>query len=237
MKRTIITQGQKFGRFTVLRELMPEKRSNGWYVRMIECQCSCGRIKTLSLPRLARTASCGCLVSEIMKARNWRHGKCSRVARSKEYRTWKSMKGRCAQGGRYSGMKIDARWDEFSNFLSDMGECPTGKVSIDRIDNSIGYTPSNCRWATSAEQARNRTNNRYIEYRGSMLCLAKLSEACGIPGQVIAGRIRKLKMLPYYATSIPLRDSRLRDKRWIAFFSGQSSMEPERTTTKPRKTK
>jgi hypothetical protein len=31
-------------------------------------------------------------------------------------------------------------------------------LTIDRIDNSFGYHPSNCRWVSSKEQAQNRTN-------------------------------------------------------------------------------
>lgn len=80
-----------------------------------------------------------------------------------EYRVWHCMKNRCLNprahnfayyGGR--GVTVCERWLKFENFFSDMGPRPSRRHSIDRIDNSRGYEPGNCRWATMKEQCANR---------------------------------------------------------------------------------
>ena len=66
------------------------------------------------------------------------------------------MHKRCnKKTGLYASISICDRWADYTAFLADMGECPDG-MSIDRIDNSKGYEPGNCRWATPKQQIRNR---------------------------------------------------------------------------------
>lgn len=81
------------------------------------------------------------------------------------YNTWKNMFYRCYDskcksfkyyGGRYGGgIEVDPKWADFTAFITDMGTRPAG-CSLDREDNFGHYTPTNCRWATASEQARNR---------------------------------------------------------------------------------
>jgi hypothetical protein len=83
--------------------------------------------------------------------------------RSSEYRTWAGMIQRCTNpnvkcwedyGGR--GICVCTRWrDSFAAFLEDLGLRPKGK-SLDRINNSGHYVPSNVRWATRKQQQNNR---------------------------------------------------------------------------------
>jgi len=78
------------------------------------------------------------------------------------YESWHSMKQRC-KGNRpdykkyylEKGITYDERWESFDSFIKDMGEKPHGR-SLDRIDNSKGYSKDNCRWATPSEQCINR---------------------------------------------------------------------------------
>lgn len=94
-----------------------------------------------------------------MKAAKQRHGHYN----SRTYHSYHSMKARCLNknhrqfkdyGGR--GIGISDRWlDSFENFLADMGERPVGRT-LDRINNDLGYSKSNCRWATREEQNNNK---------------------------------------------------------------------------------
>lgn len=57
------------------------------------------------------------------------------------------------------GIKVCSEWSGHSGlerFIKDMGLKPEGKYSIDRIDNSKGYSPDNCRWADTTTQLVNR---------------------------------------------------------------------------------
>lgn len=93
------------------------------------------------------------------------------MSRTSIYERWKSMKARCYNeksaaypdyGGR--GITICDRWKEsFVNFYEDMGEPPTPKHQIDRINNNGNYEPNNCRWATQLQNVNNqreKTHNK-----------------------------------------------------------------------------
>lgn len=90
-----------------------------------------------------------------------------RYPRTRTYRSWDSMKQRCLNpqahgyhnyGGR--GITVCERWLDYTYFLEDMGVRPEN-TSLDRIDNSKGYSKENCRWSTPKEQ---RINSRTYKH-------------------------------------------------------------------------
>ena len=79
------------------------------------------------------------------------------------YAIWRNMRERCnnphkqfaAWHGR--GIKVCTEWDDFAVFREwALSHGYSEGLSIDRIDNDKGYTPSNCRWVTMKEQNANR---------------------------------------------------------------------------------
>lgn len=96
-------------------------------------------------------------------------GKHSGYSKHPLYSTWTAMLNRCYNeenpayvnyGGR--GVTVTPDWFVFENFMTDMGEKPHGSYSLDRVNNDLGYSKYNCRWATRSQQSDNRrmfTNN------------------------------------------------------------------------------
>jgi hypothetical protein len=114
-----------------------------------------------------------------------------------EYTAWENMIQRCtnqkcAGYRRYGarGIAVCEDWRSFEKFLADMGEKPSPKHSIDRINNDLGYSKENCRWATSSEQLRNYSRNRRIETPMGQMLLCEAAEKSGISQMTLRSRLR-----------------------------------------------
>ena len=154
------------------------------------CKCSCGKIVEIDDSSLCKkksaTTSCGCYAKEVTSKvcidRNLTHGR----SKDRVYKIWFGIIRRCTDstrkdfnryGGR--GIAICDRWLKFENFLEDMGECPSGcSVERDRVNGN--YEPSNCRWATTKEQANNKRSNKIFIVNGESLTLMQVSEKFNI---------------------------------------------------------
>lgn len=188
MGKLIDLTGRKFARLTVLeRDVSAGPATGGKRVKW-RCRCDCGSVisavgKNLIL---GNTRSCGCLKLDALVARSTTHGR----SQDRVYRIWSSMLARCKYPShdtyRFYGAKgvtVCERWNEFNNFLADMGE-PGEGMTIDRKDASGNYEPSNCRWSTMAEQHNNLRKS--YDWHGRRLSLAAIARDVDVPRTSLA---------------------------------------------------
>lgn len=106
------------------------------------------------------------------------------------YRNWHSMIHRCKRNSPgYENISVCSRWQKYDNFYSDMISSYQEGLTIDRIDNSAGYSPENCRWATPKQQARNRRSNVMLTFRGKTQCMAAWADEFGIQQNTLRQRL------------------------------------------------
>ncbi|MFJ5644069.1 AP2 domain-containing protein [Streptomyces sp. NPDC093223] len=183
--------GKTFGRLTVIEEA---GRSNADKV-LWRCLCECGTETTVvgGDLRSGRTTTCGCGIVRAVVARSRTHGQ----SRTRLYRIWCAMATRTTNpnseryadyGGR--GITMCPEWRaSFETFARDMGPTYADGLTIDRINVDGNYEPSNCRWATYAEQARNTRRTRYLTFLGQTKAVSEWNELLGLKPGVVLSRI------------------------------------------------
>lgn len=150
--------GNKYGKLTVLKRFSIGKK---YYAKCI-CECG-GKISTrIDSLKMNKTLSCGCYNQEIRINTHIKHG----MSNSRIYRIWEGIIQRCnnPKCGNYKyygalGISLHHNWGSFENFYKDMKDGYQDNLTIDRINNDLGYFKENCRWATYKQQNRNTSTN------------------------------------------------------------------------------
>ena len=182
--------GKTYGRLTVIRFDRTDQNSRAHWL----CKCECGTEKTIQgwHLRSGQIISCGCYHKERTARINGSHG----MKNTCIYRVWRSMINRCRYANRAEwenyggrGISVCERWEDFTNFLEDMGHPPEG-MSIDRIDNDGNYEPGNCRWATRKQQNRNSRRALSISAFGKTQCLKAWADEYGLKYHSLRSRLR-----------------------------------------------
>jgi hypothetical protein len=128
----------------------------------------CGKERTVKFDKRLSGRCQSCATTENRKARLWcNRGTLSGEAHTRLYTIWKGMRLRCSSPAtesyeHYGALGITVcdewkndflefkRWSEVNNY--------DDSLTIDRIDGKGNYEPSNCRWVTDIEQARNKSS-------------------------------------------------------------------------------
>lgn len=199
--------GTVFGDRTVVG--ISDQRRKGsamWILR-----CKCGDESAVVACAIARTKSCAAC-SRSKRRGTRRHDSRVSLKRHPLYQTWRAMIRRCRDakrkdfakyGGR--GISVHERWLDLMAFAADMGPKPSPLHSIERVDNSRGYEPGNCKWATTLEQCRNTRRNVFLEHAGERLTVSEWARRIGVRPCVIFGRINSLGWTVSDAVSTPAR--------------------------------
>lgn len=183
--------GETFTRWTVITPYPIE----GTKAKAALCLCECGTVKLVVRLRMrtGKSKSCGCLRRELASKREATH----RLGGSKVYKVWNRMVSRCHNLGdpkfkNYGarGIHVCDRWrNSVEQFYADVGDSPFEGASLDRIDNDKGYSPTNVKWSTPSEQARNKTTTTYVTFEGKEIKFVELCESTGIGYRTAKSRL------------------------------------------------
>lgn len=206
MTKHIINPGDRFGRWTIIKEISSYKR-----MRRFQCQCDCGTIKNVFIGSLisGKSKSCGCLAHEQAKFINYKNG----LYKTRLHCIWQNMVQRCYNSNRHEypnyggrGICMCNEWrNDFKSFYDwSMSHGYADNLSIDRINGSGNYEPSNCRWATISQQNCNLRTNRIIAYNGESKPLSEWSKSLGINYKTLEKRVKKWGIEKAFNTPIQI---------------------------------
>lgn len=163
------------------------------------CKCKCGNYIKVTQKDLTtgNTKSCGCYSKENPNKKT--HG----LSKTRAYKVWIAIKKRCynqkSSVYKYYGGKGITVCDEWLNDFQSFYEWllsqgydetfPRGVQTIDRIDNTLGYSPANCRLITIGQQQRNKESLKKYEYNGEKHLICEWAEIYNIDEQLLRARL------------------------------------------------
>lgn len=183
-------------------------------VRVAFFECDCGNIieRPIAWVRHLNTTSCGCYRSELVTDTNTKHSQAVRGNQTGAYRSWAAMHQRAGIHPNYLHVSVCSRWSGsqgFENFFADMGPRPKDHT-IERLDGSKDYEPSNCVWASRQTQATNSSNSKFITINGVQNTISGWCKHYGISYARVKQRQSRQGMDLITALTTPINTSKQR---------------------------
>lgn len=205
--------GKIFGRLSVL-SLVGKHPTRS--VMIWNCLCDCGKktVKMTDQLTVGVSPSCGCWSKENIASANRRRMIVHGMSGTPTGITWIQMISRCYNPRNHAFKSYGGRGIMVCDFLRSsplnlaliIGERPSTDLSLDRINNNMGYLCGTCsqcqsmgwvvniRWATRKQQQRNRRNNARYNWNGEVLCGVELAEKLGIPKLTVSRKFEKFRV-------------------------------------------
>ena len=187
--------GMRFGHWTVVGRAKKRTYGGTYWV----CQCDCGNTSEVDGKDLknGRSTNCGC-------SNKWKKFQGAQGSEPRLANTWKNMMQRCYNKNapnyhHYGGRGIDVcdEWHDFRNFIKwacQTGydkDAPRGVFTLERIDVNKGYSPHNCRWATSKEQTVNKRTSVFLTIDGVRRNVTEWADVIGVNRSLVSYWVRK----------------------------------------------
>lgn len=200
--------GKRFGKLVVIDSAPAYIAPSGGTHKKYVCVCDCGNTVSVLKEYLTsgRQKSCGCL-------KKLNGNPTHNEIHTRLYSIWGNMCNRCSNpnnpawnnyGGR--GIKVCKEWLKYECFRDwAYANGYNNDLTLDRINNDDGYTPSNCRWVDDYIQANNKRNNHLITYNGVTKTIAEWALYFEIPYKTLHHRIAGLKWTVERAFTQPMR--------------------------------
>lgn len=200
---------EKFGVYYIVRELTDRQTQVHSRVYLMECSV-CGALRELRKCEAKKVTTCKhiCTGGRVsVKHKTWKNKRIADVFYAMTHRCY-AEKSKSYKDYGAKGIKICDEWmqdpSKFEEWALENGY--KDDLTIDRIDSSKGYEPSNCRWIPRRlnSQLGGMAGNSYLNVDGVEKSSLEWSHACNVSHNVI-NRMRHV-----YGDDITLQFIRLR---------------------------